>query len=202
MHLHRGAILSRFQSAVDDAETDPGSDCRRSVGDERGELTGPEEKHDPETGLLSGAGMEHALDRELSRAARHEFPVSLVYLEILEDAPADGHLLAGVAEALLASVRAEDRVARMSELRFAVLATEGANSETLARRLRDNVSRRLNAHDGRKPAVVVAAVDCQFDEMTREQLTGQAEQALAAAILGETGIAIPPPSPTGRSQAA
>jgi GGDEF domain-containing protein len=170
-------------------------------------LTGPEENHDPETGLLSAAGMEHALDCELSRAARHEFPVSLVYLEVLsvdrdEDAPADCHLLAGVVEALLASVRAEDRVARMRVLRFAVLATEGGNSETLARRLRDNVRRRLNAHDGREPAVVVAAVDCQFDEMTREQLVDQVEQGLAAAILGASGIPIPPPSPAGRSEVA
>jgi hypothetical protein len=37
---------------------------------------------DPETGLLSNAGLERALDAELSRAARHELPLSLVLLEI------------------------------------------------------------------------------------------------------------------------
>jgi GGDEF domain-containing protein len=170
-------------------------------------LTGPQEKYDPETGLLSAVGMEHELDAELSRAARHEIPISLVYLELSpahrdEDGNADRHVLARVAEALLGSVRAEDRVARIGELRFAVLAIEGGNSETLAGRLGEHVRKHLRGSAGDEAAVTVAAVDCQFDEMTREQLVDQVEQGLAAAILGASGIPIPPPSPAGRSEVA
>jgi GGDEF domain-containing protein len=166
-------------------------------------LTAPQENYDPETGLLSAVGMEHELDAELSRAARHEIPISLLYLELSpahrdEEGNADRHVLARVAEALLGSVRAEDRVARIGELRFAVLAIEGGSSETLARRLGEHVRKHLRG----SAAVTVAAVDCQFDEMTREQLVDQVEQELAAAILDESGIPIPPPSPAGRSEVA
>jgi GGDEF domain-containing protein len=170
-------------------------------------MTAPEENYDPETGLLSAAGMDQALDAELSRAARHEIGLSLVYLEVSpvqrgEEAAAGRRLLARVAEALLGSVRAEDRVARVGELRFAVLATEAGDGEMLAKRLGEHVRKHLTAGNGTGATVAVAAVDCHFDEMTRQQLVGEAEQELAAAILGENGIQIPPPSPTGRPQPA
>jgi GGDEF domain-containing protein len=170
-------------------------------------LTGPQENYDPETGLLSAVGMDRALDAELSRAARHEIPISLVYLELSpahqdEEGNADLHVLARVAEALLGSVRAEDRVARIGDLRFAVLATEGGSGEALARRLGEHVRKHLRGNAGDETAIIVAAVDCQFDEMTREQLVDQVEQQLAAAILDESGIPIPPPSPAGRSEVA
>lgn len=169
-------------------------------GNPEATLTGPQEYYDPETGLLSAVGMDHALDAELSRAARHEFPISLVYLELSpahrdEDGNPDRYVLARVAEALLGSVRAEDRLARIGELRFAVLATEGGSGETLALRLGKHVRKHLRGSTGDETAITVAAVDCQFDEMTREQLVGQVEQQLAAAILGESGIPIPPQPP-------
>jgi GGDEF domain-containing protein len=168
-------------------------------------LTGPQENYDPETGLLSAVGMDHAIDAELSRAARHEIPLALVYLEVSsprrnEGASADRHLLARVAEALLGSVRAEDRVGRIGEFRFAVLATEGGNGEKLARRLGEHVRRHLGKSNGGETAIIVAAVDCQFDEMTHEQLVAQVEQELAAALLAASRSSITRPSSDGRSK--
>jgi GGDEF domain-containing protein len=146
------------------------------------------------TGLLSAVGMERALDAELSRSARHEIPLSLVYLELSlprHDAQSgvDRHLLSRVAEALLGSVRAEDRVARVGELRFAVLAAEGEDGETLARRLREHVRRSLRGGAAGQASIAVAAVDCQFDEMTHEQLIAAVERELERELAGTSSLA-------------
>jgi GGDEF domain-containing protein len=143
--------------------------------------------------------MKEALDAELSRAARHEISISLVYLEVSperrgQEAAVHPHVPARVAEALLGSVRAEDRVARIGDLRFAVLATEAGDGRALALRLGEHVRKHVRTGGGEHAAVVAVAADCQFDEMTREQLVERAEQGLAAAILGESGMPVPPPA--------
>jgi hypothetical protein len=40
----------------------------------------------------------------------------------------------------------------------------------------------------------VGAIDCQFDELTRQELLREAERSLAAAILSGAGVAFPAPS--------
>jgi GGDEF domain-containing protein len=157
-------------------------------------VTAPQENYDATTGLLSTVGLERALDDELARAGRHEIPLSLVYLELSlpqHDAQGgvDRHFVCRVAEALLGSVRAEDRVARIGELRFAVLAVEGDDGETLVRRLREHVRRRLRGSAGQRAAIAVAAIDCQFDEMTREQLMAQVERELERERAGTSSLA-------------
>ena len=174
-----------------------------------------EENYDPTTGLLSAVGLERALDAELSRAARHELPLALVYFELVglalagENA-AQRRLVAGVAEALLGGVRAEDRVARVGDLRFAVLATEAGEAHSLAERLAEHVNRHVRKlrAEAEEVFVVAAAVDCLFDELTKAELLTQAERELSLAILqrertGSDGddAADAPSSPNGLRQA-
>jgi GGDEF domain-containing protein len=163
-------------------------------------LIASDESYDAETGLLSPSGLEQAVESELARASRHEIPVSLVYMEVsaaagvVADPAAVRRLAARVAEALLGAVRAEDRVARLATLRFAVLAAETGDSRALAGRLEQHVDRHLGALSG-DTTLAVAAVDCQFDEMSREQLMVETERQLAATILRERDITFPPPAP-------
>jgi GGDEF domain-containing protein len=103
-----------------------------------------------------------------------------------------------VAEALLGCVRAEDRIARIDELRFAVLATEAGESDTLAARLSNHVRKHLRTlgAEGKRLAVVVASVDCQYDEMSKQELLLETEKDLAVAILESEDIPFPPESST------
>jgi GGDEF domain-containing protein len=160
-------------------------------------VTAPQENYDPETGLLSMRGFEQAVQAELSRAARHEVPLSLVYLEVTCDGrTSDRWVAAAVAEALVGAVRAEDRLARLAKRRFAVIATETEAGGVLAQRLSDHVSNHLRALGAEAPAVAVASVDCQYDEMSMEELLAEGEKKLAVAILAADDIAFPP-APNG-----
>jgi GGDEF domain-containing protein len=152
-------------------------------------LTAPEENYDPATGLLSRIGLERALDTEMARAARHELPLALVYLEITGFGLAGESLirrrvLAAAAEALLGRVRAEDRVARIDDLRFAVLAPEAGDARALASRLAEHLLPHLKRLGDEAETVAVAAggVDCQFDELTASELQHEAELELASAL--------------------
>jgi GGDEF domain-containing protein len=156
-------------------------------------VAAPLENHDADTGLLSARGFERAVDAELSRAARHEIPIALVLMEVPgDDRASDRVIAAAVADTLARAVRAEDRVGRLDRLRFAVLATETENGDALAERLSSHVTKGLRAiiGDGTPPAI--AAVDCQFDEMSRQDLLAEAEKRLAVAILAADDVAFPP----------
>lgn len=146
---------------------------------------------DPETGLLNESGLEQALDSELSRAARHELPLALVLLQISgplayngeqEQSSAIAKRVAGVIEA---RIRKEDRAARIGRLKFAVLAVQADESAALVSDLTERVRRALigPGEDGLDHSVAVGAVDCQYDELSRDELFEQAEKALAAAML-------------------
>ena len=119
--------------------------------------------------------------------------------------------MAGVAEALLGGVRAEDRVARVGDLRFAVLATEAGEAHSLAERLAAHVNPHLSrlGAETEDVFVVAAAVDCLFDELTKAELLNQADRELSLAILqheptGSDGndAADAPGSPNGLRQAS
>jgi GGDEF domain-containing protein len=152
----------------------------------QGLLMAPEENYDAETGLLSPRGLESAIDTELSRAARHELPIALIYIDVLgaqsANAPNIRRIAAAAAEALLGVVRAEDRVARIGELRFAVLATEAGDGRSLANRLGEHVGRHISriGDDATGLLVTAGAADCQYDEMTRAELVREAERQVAA----------------------
>ena len=172
---------------------------------------GGREDGDRETGFLDAAGLEEMLDGELSRAARHELPVALVMLEVT----ATKERLSGeeisqiareVARTIEQRIRNEDHAARLGALRFAVLAVETGDSETIASDLAAHVRHVLGRSSGYgKPLTVsVGAIDCQYDELTKQELLREAERSLAAAILSGAGVAFPPaareaPSPLPRS---
>jgi diguanylate cyclase (GGDEF)-like protein len=166
-------------------------------------MTSHQDHYEPETGLLSAEGLTHALESELSRAARHEVPLSLVYMELSSLPSLNGQgtssrlVAAKVAEALLGTVRAEDRVARIGDLRFAVLAVEAGDGQALGQRLVTQVEKHVQTLGAqtRELTVTVTVVDCHFDEMSRAELLEQAERQLAVAILQSQGIPYPPTSP-------
>jgi GGDEF domain-containing protein len=167
----------------------------------------PEENYDPATGLLSRVGLERALDTEMSRAARHELPLVLVYVEVMGlglagESVIRRRVLGAAAESLLGRVRAEDRVARVEDLRFAVLAPEADDARSMARRLGEHVLRHLKRLPGDTESITVAAagVDCQYDEMTGVELLKKAELELSAALLEQNARAStldPSGSPNG-----
>jgi diguanylate cyclase len=159
---------------------------------------GGRENGDAETGFLDASGFEEILDGELSRAARHELPVALVMLEVsagkasLSDGEVSG-LAQVVAATIEERIRNEDHAARLDRLRFAVLAVETGDSETIATDLAAHVRHAISpsARDGAPLSVSVGAVDCQFDELPRQELLREAERSLAAAILSGAGVAFP-----------
>ena len=167
----------------------------------------PEENYDPATGLLSKVGLERALDTEMSRAARHELPLVLVYVEIMglglsSETPIRRRVLGVVAESLLGRVRAEDRVARVEDLRFAVLAPEADDARSMAMRLGEHVLHHLTrlVDEAEGISVAAAGVECQYDEMTVAELLNKAELELSAALLEQNASAStldPSNSPNG-----
>jgi diguanylate cyclase (GGDEF)-like protein len=172
---------------------------------------GGRENGDPDTGFLDAAELEEILDGELSRAARHELPVALVMIEVSADRArlADdevSHIARQVAATIEDRIRGEDHAARLGPLRFAVLAVETADSETIATDLAAHVRHALihSSREGNPLTVSVGAIDCQYDELSRQELLREAERSLAAAILAGAGVAFParterPPSAGPRS---
>jgi GGDEF domain-containing protein len=145
---------------------------------------------DPETGLLDAAGFEEIIDAELSRAARHELPVALVMLEVSVGRSGMSEeevsrTAKAVAKAIESRIRGEDHAARLGPLRFAVLAVETPDSQTVATDLAAHVRYALGvtAGNGSPLSVATGAIDCQFDELSRQELLREAEHSLAAAIL-------------------
>jgi diguanylate cyclase (GGDEF)-like protein len=163
-----------------------------------------------ETGLLDRAGLERTLDAELSRAARHQLPLSLVMLEVstARSRPSDeevSRLARDVAAAVEHRIRHEDHVARLGQLRFAVLAVETGESESIADDLASHVRQALarSQRNGSAYTVSVGEINCQYDELSAKELLRETERSLAAAILAGTAAGLPtaqkPPSPLPRS---
>ena len=148
------------------------------------------EHRDAETGLLDAFGLDHAIEQELSRGSRHELPLSLILLEVSAEKrkltdESTSRVAREVAAALESRIRGEDHAARIGPLRFAVLAVETAESELIAANLARHVRRSISGppENGSALTVSVGAIDCQFDELSRQELLREAERSLAAAIL-------------------
>jgi GGDEF domain-containing protein len=134
----------------------------------------------------------------LSRASRHELPVSVVLLEIgaekrrLSDAEVST-VAEEVTVAIKKRLRGEDQAARLGPLKFAVIGVETAESEALANSLALHVRRSMTAppENGTSLTVTVGAIDCQYDELSAAELLREAERSLAAAILARAGVGYP-----------
>jgi diguanylate cyclase (GGDEF)-like protein len=168
----------------------------------------PYVERDPETGLLTGAALERVLDAELSRAARHELPISLVLLEVSGHLQHNGEqesasaVARRVADVIESRIRKEDRAARLDRLKFAVVAVETAESAAIANELAEHIRKSLlsGAKASSDLTVTVGAVDCQFDELSREKLLDEAERALAKAMLQGHHVSLPSPPAFAQAQ--
>jgi GGDEF domain-containing protein len=151
-------------------------------------LSAPHQSYDLEVGLLDADGLAGTLEAELARAARHELPLTLVLLEVSGTGLHEGgdlreRVVHAVAEVLRERTRAEDWAARLGPLRFAVVAVETAESEAVAENLTDHVRKTLArlGPEGHGLFVAAGAVDCQYDELSGEELLREASRALSAA---------------------
>ena len=176
-------------------------------------MTSHQDNYEPETGLLNAEGLAQAVESELSRAARHEVPLSLVYMEVCGLPAVNGK---GASSRLVAA-----KVAEASARHRAGGGSRGPHRRPALRRAGDGGGRRRcpqlapgqagrEARQHAEPnclggttalTVAVTCVDCQFDEMSRAELMQQASRQLAAAILQGSGIPYPPESPTDLTQA-
>lgn len=158
------------------------------VGPRGKRVTVPHDRTSDEVALLDAQGLANTLDSELARAARHELPLTLCLLEVC-GLPIGGNttLTARVQRAAKAAlrerIRKEDRAAQLAPLKFAVVAVETAEGEAFADSLAEHVTKWLTriGTEASRLFVATAAVDCQYDELSREELIEEAEKALLAA---------------------
>ena len=146
-----------------------------------------QEIYDHDTGLLSVKGLEQMLDAELNRAQRHARPLSIVYLELggsaLEnmDEETRARLETTVARTLVGRIRGEDHAARVGSLRFAVVAVETTEGETVANALKEQVRKRLLSigYENDSFQVAIGWAVHQYEDVSRQELLNRAEISLA-----------------------
>jgi diguanylate cyclase (GGDEF)-like protein len=145
------------------------------------------------TGVLNRRGFDEQLSAEFTRSRRYSRPLSLLLIDIddfkqVNDAL--GHLtgdfvLASIAQALSASVRASDIVARQGGDEFAVVLpeTDHVAAETVAEKLRSRSREHSMAHEGTELAATISigVATLPAKDMSVHGLIEQADEALYAA---------------------
>jgi GGDEF domain-containing protein len=163
-------------------------------------------------------GLDQALDAETARATRHARPLSLVRLDVFGPAftQADDETIRRtatvIARAIIGRVRGEDRAARLTGLKFAVVAIECGESgaAALSRSLAEQVRKRLLSlgYEARNFMVAVGWADYHQAGGSKQGLLREAEVTLAAATPVADAIALPlkkstpPPVPLSDLQPA
>jgi GGDEF domain-containing protein len=145
-------------------------------------------------GVLDAGGFDRTLDRELSRAARHERPLSVLLVEVsgTHDSKSrpdanDERLVATVAGAVLERVRVEDTACHLGALRFGIIAPEtpaaGAASvaETTTQVIRSAIE--SSGYDPASFDVAVGWADFPHHADTRDGLVSAAQHNLEAAAV-------------------
>jgi GGDEF domain-containing protein len=139
--------------------------------------------------LLDEPHLEAALDAELSRAGRHERPLSVVMLEVVGSvAQTEGRrrrsALAALTRAIAGRIRIEDSVGHLGGFRFALVAPEttSGGAAAMAAILGDVVRQRLlvAGYDPQGFAVAVGWAEFPHRAKTHEELMGAALRALEA----------------------
>jgi len=143
--------------------------------------------------LLDPPHFEAALDTELSRAGRHERPLSVVVLDVAGSVPeSQGRrrrsALAATSRAIVSRIRIEDSVARMEDFRFALVAPEttSAGAAALAATLTEVVRHRLvvAGHDPQGFSVLAGWAEFPHRATSRPELMAAAVQALEDSAAG------------------
>jgi GGDEF domain-containing protein len=146
-------------------------------------------------GVLEGPAFEKCVDRELSRAARHERPLSVVLVEVSGHASAkspqaDEHVVGSIAGAL---------VDRLRGLRFAVVAPEtpAAGAASIAETATELVVEAVEGLGYERSSfdVAVGWADYPHHAETSEQLISAAQHNVTAAALQNE--LRPSPTPPG-----
>ena len=157
-----------------------------------------------EEDVLAGRPFNRALERELSRARRHERPVSLVLVDApgvvdrAKPTPEAERLVTDVGHALLARLRLEDSAGHLGGLRFGLIApeTEAEGAAGVAEIVTDVVRDMIRAHGHDMSRVDVAVGWAEFPHHAKssdELLSAARGNLEAAAVANELR-----PSPTRR----
>jgi diguanylate cyclase (GGDEF)-like protein len=144
-------------------------------------------KTDPQTGLFNRPGFNMALEYELRRHFRNGVPLTLVYLDCdnfkaINDAYGyDGgdRMLKAAAEAMLASLRRTDHIARIGGDEFAIILIESDKDD--ARRVVGQLSRDLHKAVASpwKASFSIGAVSFSRTDMSAEEAMRLTEEALS-----------------------
>ncbi len=166
------------------------------------------------TDLLDADGFDKMLERELSRAARHERALSVLVLEVSGRPDAAGRpdgndqRVVGAAGAVLVDrIRTEDIAAHLGGLRFAVIAPEtpAAGAASVAETSTEVVRNAIEALGYSPTSFDVAAGWAEFPHHAeaRSELVAAAEHNLeAAAVRNELRHPSPTPPPPPRPATA
>jgi diguanylate cyclase (GGDEF)-like protein len=162
---------------------------------------------DPLTGLANQRAFQRACEAEFSRAQREGGPVSIIALDLdhfkeindLHGHPYGDDVLRGVADALRASVRPHDTVARLGGEEFAIL-LPGADADAayeVAERVRTAI--RQVPVEGRRLSSSGGVASDSSPGMRPAQLLQRADRALYDAKRRGRGQTVTSPAPAGRS---
>jgi GGDEF domain-containing protein len=139
--------------------------------------------------LLEAREFEAALNTELSRAGRHDRPLSVMLLEVVGSAEqAQGrqrrNAIAGVARSIVERIRIEDTVGHFGDMRFGVIAPEttSVGVAAMANTVSAVVRERLLVAGFARDSFDVAVGWAEFPHRatSREGLMGAAQDALQA----------------------
>jgi diguanylate cyclase (GGDEF)-like protein len=136
-------------------------------------------------GVLDEHGFVKMLDRELSRAARHDRPLSVVLFEI--SGPQDNRVASAATRALLDRLRIEDGAGHLGGRRFAVIApeTNAEGAASVAETITDVMQNEFQAlgHDPSSFKVAAGWADYPHHADSRAGLLEKAKDNLDAAAI-------------------
>ena len=154
-------------------------------------------------GLLTEDQLTAAVEAELSRAARHGRPLSLVMVEVTGslaqqlEAGQEQRLVTAIARGVLGRIRVEDSAAHLGGLRFSVMTPEttAPGAAAVAGTVADMVRRRLISagYDGGSFDVAVGWADFPGNAQTATELWRRPPPRSSAAT-----VACPAASPAPR----
>lgn len=156
-------------------------------------------RHDTATGALNSRGLQEQLERELSRAQRHQSPLSLAMLDLddfevlAQQAPGRGpQLLRHLAQVAHAILRPQDQLAHLEGGRFVLLlpAIQADQAvQAMARFLTELGRRPLLLEDRQQPlAFSAAALQLALDESPEQVLARAAAGVELAQRLGRNRV--------------
>jgi diguanylate cyclase (GGDEF)-like protein len=158
MQLRLNALSARLR----EAELIAGTEALRAASEQLEQLV----VVDALTGVLNRRGFDEQFSAEFTRSRRYSRPLSLLMIDVDDFKQVNDALgrltgdfvLASIAQALSASVRASDIVARQGGDEFAVVLpeTDHVATETVAQKLRSHSREHSMSHEGTELAATIS----------------------------------------------